>query len=207
MILFTPVNISPCSRLIDISGCLCARPIKWEGLSLETYAALFSPARIGKLLVKNRIVMSPMLVSYGSPDGQVTDNLLAYYEARARGGAGLIIVEAACVDNPTGRESFRQLSIDQLSYVAGLERLAQTIKKYSSRAFIQLFHGGRQTSQIFTGVQPVAPSPLPCPMIKEMPRQLELDEIQELEGKFVNAARFAHMAGFDGVELHAAHGI
>ncbi|MEN6324760.1 MAG: FAD-dependent oxidoreductase, partial [Syntrophomonas sp.] len=65
---------------------------------------------------------------------------------------------------------------------------------------------GRQTSSMFTGVQPVAPSPLACSMIKENPHELSIDEIKEIENKFITAAQYAYMAGFDGVELHAAHG-
>ncbi|MDD2511503.1 MAG: NAD(P)/FAD-dependent oxidoreductase [Syntrophomonas sp.] len=173
---------------------------------MKKFPELFSPAYIGKLLVRNRVVMAPMLVSYASPDGEVSERLLDYYEARARGGAGLIVVEAACVDVPTGRESFRQINIDSLRYVAGLQQLAQHIKAYGCRAFIQLFHAGRQTSSLFTGVQPVAPSPLACPMVKEIPRELTGEEIKAIENRFSQAALYAFMAGFDGVELHAAHG-
>ncbi|MDD3022669.1 MAG: hypothetical protein PHE26_02070, partial [Syntrophomonadaceae bacterium] len=136
---------------------------------MKSYPDLFSPGYIGNMLIKNRVVMAPMLVSYANPDGEVSDALVEYYEARARGGVGLIIVEAACVDAPTGRESFRQVNIDNLRYLAGLERLARSIKAYGSRVFLQLFHAGRQTSKLFTGVQPVAPSPIACPMVKEMP--------------------------------------
>ncbi|MEN6350056.1 MAG: NAD(P)/FAD-dependent oxidoreductase [Syntrophomonas sp.] len=173
---------------------------------MRNFPELFSPGYIGRMLVKNRIVMAPMLVSFATPDGEVSDTLLDYYEARAIGGVGLIIVEAACVDAPVGRESFRQLNIDSPRYMAGLERLSRTIKAYGSRVFIQLFHAGRQTSQAFTGVQPVAPSPLACPMIKETPQELTIEEIKEIENKFVAAAQYAYTAGFDGVELHAAHG-
>lgn len=173
---------------------------------MKNYPELFAPGYIGKLLVKNRIVMAPMLVSYANPDGEVSDTLVEYYEARARGGAGLIIVEAACVDAPTGRESFRQLNIDGLRYLAGLDRLARSIKAYGTRVFLQLFHAGRQTSQLFTGVQPVAPSPIACPMIKEIPHELSIDEVKAIEDKFVASAQYAYRAGFDGVELHAAHG-
>ncbi len=173
---------------------------------MKKYSALFSPAYIGKLLIKNRIVMAPMLSGYAMADGEVSEQLIDYYEARARGGVGLIIVEAACVDSPTGRETFRQLNINNPRFIAGLEGLAQQIKAYGSRVFIQLFHAGRQTSSSFTGVQPVAPSPLACPMIKEIPRELSITEIKEIEKSFINAAGYAFMAGFDGVELHAAHG-
>lgn len=171
------------------------------------FSALFSPIYIGNIMLKNRIVMPPMVVSLAKPNGEVTSRLINYYEARAKGGVGLIIVEAACVDVPTGREAFSQLNIDQPSYIAGLARLADTIKAYSCRAFIQLFHAGRQTSKMQTGgVQPVAPSPIPCRTTREMPKELTIDEIKEIEAKFINAAYYAHLAGFDGVEIHAAHG-
>ncbi len=171
------------------------------------YKALFSPIRIGKLMVKNRLVMSPMVVSLANKSGEVTNELINYYAARARGGVGLIIVEAACVDVPAGREALGQLNINELSYVTGLARLAAEIKAYSCPAFIQLFHAGRQTHKSLTGgVQPVAPSPIPCAVTREMPRELTIDEIEEIEGKFITAAYYAHSAGFDGVEIHAAHG-
>lgn len=173
---------------------------------MKKYSELFTPGYIGHMLVKNRVVMAPMLVSYANPDGEVSDALVDYYEARAHGGAGLIIVEAACIDAPAGRESFRQLNVDGLRYLAGLDRLARSIKAYGSRVFLQLFHAGRQTSQLFTGVQPVAPSPLACPMIKEIPHELSINEIKIIEKKFVKAAQYAGRAGYDGIELHAAHG-
>ncbi|MDD3022392.1 MAG: FAD-dependent oxidoreductase, partial [Syntrophomonadaceae bacterium] len=99
-----------------------------------------------------------------------------------------------------------ELSIDHPRYLYGLERLSGAIKAHTCRAFIQLLHTGRQTSSFITGVQPVAPSALACPTIKEIPRALNSDEIKMLEKKFIMAARYAHIAGFDGVEIHAAHG-
>lgn len=157
--------------------------------------------------MKNRLVMPPMAVSLANLNGEVTEKLIEYYRARARGGVGLIIVEAACVDVPAGREMLNQININDPSCIPGLSRLADTIKAYSCRAFIQLFHAGRQTTSIQTGgVQPVAPSPIPCKVTKEMPRELSIEEIKAIENKFINAAYFAHLAGFEGVELHAAHG-
>lgn len=171
------------------------------------YEALFSPLKVGKLTLKNRIVMPPMAVSMATKSGEVTNDLINYYAARAKGGVGLIIVEAACVDTPTGKEGLSQLIIDDLGYVTGLARLAKEIKAYSCPAFIQLFHAGRQTNKTLTGgIQPVAPSAIPCKVTKEMPRELTIDEIEGIENKFAAAAYYAHLAGFDGIELHAAHG-
>lgn len=167
---------------------------------------LFSPLYLGRHLVRNRVIMAPMLVGYGSTGGEVTSALLEYYRARAGGGVGLVVVEAACVDYPGGLETYRQLRLDHPRYLSGLESLSSTIQARGSRAIIQLFHAGRQTSSLITGVQPVAPSPLPCPMIREIPRELSTAEVEELAGRFIAAAALAQMAGFDGVELHAAHG-
>ena len=78
---------------------------------MKKFSHLFSPTYVGKMLVKNRVVMAPMLVGYSNLSGEVTESMVDYYEARARGGVGIIIVEAACVDNPTGKQSCRQTNL------------------------------------------------------------------------------------------------
>ncbi|NLO21159.1 MAG: FAD-dependent oxidoreductase [Syntrophomonadaceae bacterium] len=173
---------------------------------MEHFPALFAPVQIGSLKLKNRIAMAPMLVGYAHQDGRVSQSVIDYYETRAQGGAGLIFVEAACVDSPAGLEGMGQLRVDEDTCVEGLARLAQAIKQHGAGAFIQLFHAGRQTKKSITGVQPVAPSPISCPMINEEPRQLDSREIKVIEEKFIKAAHYARSAGFDGVEIHAAHG-
>ncbi|HWP98458.1 MAG TPA: FAD-dependent oxidoreductase [Syntrophomonadaceae bacterium] len=172
---------------------------------MQDYQELFSPAWIGKVMVKNRVVMAPMLVGYAHSSGEVSKRLVDYYEARARGGVGLIIVEAASV-HPSGMESFAQLRIDSSRFVPGLERLSETIKAYGARIFLQLFHAGRQTSSTVTGEKLLAPSSIPCPMMGEEPREMTELEIEKMEESFASAASRAALAGFDGVELHAAHG-
>jgi 2,4-dienoyl-CoA reductase-like NADH-dependent reductase (Old Yellow Enzyme family)/thioredoxin reductase len=170
------------------------------------YPALFAPINVGGVMLKNRIVMVPMAVNYARLNGEVSERQIAYYEARARGGAGLIIVEAACIDAPAGREGFGQILIDHPRYLRGLSQLADGIKSCGSRALIQLFHAGRQTHSIITGVQPVAPSAVACATVKDVPRELSITEVQDIRDKFIAAAGYAYMAGFDGVEVHAAHG-
>ena len=170
------------------------------------FPALFSPINIGGVMLKNRVVMAPMAVNYARLDGEVSERQIAYYQARARGGAGLIIVEAACIDAPAGREGFGQILIDHPRYLRGLSQLADSIKSCGSRAFIQLFHAGRQAHTIITGVQPVAPSAVACATVKDVPRELSYEEVQDIRNKFITAAGYAYMAGFDGVEIHAAHG-
>lgn len=174
---------------------------------MQPFSVLFSPGNVARLQLKNRLVMAPMATNYASSQGEVTDTLLDYYRERARGGVGLIIVEAACIDAPVGREGLNQLNVDQASCITGLQRLAEEIKICGCGAFLQLFHAGRQTSSRLTGSQQiVAPSALACPMMKEVPHPLTEPEIQNLRDKFITSAAYAYQAGFDGVELHAAHG-
>ncbi|NLU48750.1 MAG: FAD-dependent oxidoreductase [Syntrophomonadaceae bacterium] len=171
------------------------------------YEHLLAPAFIGQRWIKNRVVMAPMATGFAANSGEVTDTLVAYYARRARGGVGTIIVEAACVDGTRGREGMQQIRIDSPVYLAGLARLAEAIKSYECAAFIQLFHAGRQTAEIIThGQAPVAPSAIPCPIMRTMPRELTTTEVEEIRDKFISAAVLAAQAGFDGVEIHAAHG-
>jgi 2,4-dienoyl-CoA reductase-like NADH-dependent reductase (Old Yellow Enzyme family)/thioredoxin reductase len=170
---------------------------------------LFEPTRIGKMEIKNRIVMPPMGTNMGTPDGHVTEEIVCYYRERAKGGVGLIVVETTCVDAPGGKTTAYQLAIDDDKFIPGLSRLAETIHRHGARAVLQLQHGGRGTKSSITGIQPVAPSPIPMPYGTqvgyegEMPRELTIAEIEELVRKFAAAAQRAKKAGFDGVEIHS----
>ncbi len=170
------------------------------------FPALFKPGFIGTTWVRNRIVMAPMVTNFAYTNGEVSEPLIAYYAARAQGGAGLIIIEAACVTEDSGREGFGQLQISHPRYVMGLNRLNEAIKAYGSRTIIQLFHAGRQTSSDINGSQPVAPSPISCNITREEPHELTTLEVKQIINQFIAAAHYAQRAGFDGIELHAAHG-
>ena len=162
---------------------------------------------IKSVIFKNRIMMPAMGTGLANISGEVTRQMIDYYEERALGGAGGIIVEITCVDSPTGKASPTQLCIDKPHYIAGLKELSEAIQAHDCRAFIQLHHAGRQTTPFVTGgLQPVAPSPIACRFVKQEPRELEIKEIHAIRDKFVAAAIFAEKAGFDGVEIHAAHG-
>ncbi len=172
---------------------------------MDEYKELFEPALIAGVMVKNRVIMAPMQTNYAYANGEVSQRLIDYYEARAQGGVGIIVVEAAYVHS-SGKDSSGQLANDSPQCLAGLERLCETVKAYQTRIFLQLFHAGRQTSARITGRQPLAPSPIPCSMIGEEPREMSSEDIEEMERCFAAAADRAATAGFDGVELHAAHG-
>ena len=169
------------------------------------YPRLSEPITIGAMRVNNRIVVPAMGTGFVTPDGLITQQALDYYEARAKGGAGMIIVECACVDFPRGIHASRRLVIDNDATLPGLAALSSVIKQHGSRAIIQLNHAGRMGKSRLNGIQPVAPSPIAAPQ-GEMPRELGIDEISRIVTLFAQAAARAKMAGFDGVEVHAAHG-
>jgi 2,4-dienoyl-CoA reductase-like NADH-dependent reductase (Old Yellow Enzyme family)/thioredoxin reductase len=167
------------------------------------YERLFEPFKIGPVVVPNRIVMPPMVVGYAGPRGEVTEQLLAYYEARARGGAGLVIVEASYI-REDGKLVYGQLGIYSDELIPGLARLADVIKAHGSAAAIQIVHGGIQAK----APQPVGPSAIARRMIPpaKTPRELTTEEVEQLVEDFAKAALRAKNAGFDSVEVHGTHG-
>lgn len=171
----------------------------------EGMLELFRPGRIGKLEIKNRIVMLPMGTRYADEEGFVTDRIIDYYEERARGGAGLIIVEISCVDSPVGKVIRNSLAIDEDKFIPGLAKLAAAIKKHGARAAIQVGHAGNAGRPEITGLLPVGPSPVKRKGLYVLPRELNTGEIQRLVLCFAMAAERAKQAGFDGVEIHGAH--
>jgi len=164
---------------------------------------LWEPFRIGQMELRNRIVMPPMVTRYGSEDGYVTERTRNYYEARARGGASLVIVEATYI-HLQGQAFENQLGISNDKFLPGMSELVQAIHKHGAKIAVQLHHGGREAQSRLSGVQPVAPSPL-AGMAGEIPKELTVDEIAEIVTLFAEAALRARKAGFDGVELHGAH--
>jgi 2,4-dienoyl-CoA reductase-like NADH-dependent reductase (Old Yellow Enzyme family)/NADPH-dependent 2,4-dienoyl-CoA reductase/sulfur reductase-like enzyme len=165
---------------------------------------LFSPLSIGKLRVPNRIVLPPMGNRYPTFAGTVTDRLIRYYLEMAQGGVGLIIVQFASV-TASGRSSYYPLGIWDDDHIPGLQQLTQTIHAAGTPALIQLAHVGAMGSSAITGTQPIGPSSVPC-FNREVPRELNVAELHGLVEAFAQAARRAVEAGFDGVELHMAHG-
>jgi len=171
------------------------------------YHHLFEPGKIGSLSVKNRVVMPPMGTNLASAEGEITDHLIRYYEERAKGGVGLIIVEVTSVEYELGKAVTSQPRADHNKYIPGIHRLANAVQKYDSKIFMQLHHAGSKSNSMLTeGKQIVAPSAVTCPAVGEEPRELTNEEVKELVNKFVLAAVRCKAAGIDGVELHGAHG-
>ncbi|MBR6351312.1 MAG: NADH:flavin oxidoreductase [Firmicutes bacterium] len=168
------------------------------------------PFRFGHMELKNRLVMPPMATYYCDAQGQVTDKILDYYGARAKGGnIGLIIVEHAFITQ-VGMAKKNQLSISRDSDVEGLKKLTAVIKQSGSRVMAQLNHGGAAALSEASGMKPISPSPVVLPEISGMGDpdgsvEMTKEQIAELPGIYVAAARRAKEAGFDGVVIHCAH--
>lgn len=171
------------------------------------YDKLFSEGKIGNLTLKNRLVMSPMGIGLAELDGRPSEEMLAFYEARAAGGAGLIIPEITRVNDVHGVGLLRQLSVTKDRHIEPLSKLAEVVHKHGSKIFIQLHHPGRETMSQLIGGQPVvAPSAIMCKFTMQETRALENSEVKQLVQQFIDGAVRVQKAGCDGVELHAAHG-
>jgi 2,4-dienoyl-CoA reductase-like NADH-dependent reductase (Old Yellow Enzyme family)/thioredoxin reductase len=167
---------------------------------------LLEPILIGGSHVKNRIVMAPMETRLSTISGNITQALIDYYAQRAKGGAGIIIVENTYIDNLASRASLSSSGLYSDQLIAGKNLLAEAIQENGALAIIQLSHGGRQARAGATAYEAVAPSAVMCSVTKRMPHILTKDEIIKIEDSFAEAAYRAKQAGFDGVELHGAHG-
>ncbi|MCG8616880.1 MAG: NADH:flavin oxidoreductase, partial [Desulfobacterales bacterium] len=164
---------------------------------------LFSPVQIGPMAVKNRLLMSAMSINFGVDDNcHVTDQLIEYFVARARGGAGMMLVGGGSV-HPGGQELPDLPQMYDDSCIPSLKKMVEKVKAYDTWFGVQLMHGGRQSYL----PEKVAPSAIPAPaVVKGEVRALEIHEIKELANCFGESARRCKEAGFDFVEIHGAHG-
>lgn len=173
---------------------------------------LYTPVTFRNVELKNRWVMSPMCM-YSSEDGLPNDFHFVHYGSRAQGGAGLLIVEATGVE-PRGRITNHCMGIWNDEQAKQLQKIVEFVHKYSeSKIGIQLSHSGRKGSTwnntqipVQEGWETVAPSSIPYHPTERIPHMLTVEEIKEQVQNFKNAARRAVDAGFDVIEIHAAHG-
>jgi len=193
------------------------------------YPNLLSPVRIGTMELRNRIVMAPMGVEIVDSDGRANEGIVRYYEERARGGAGLIITEVAAIAYPSGANSVHQLGMSQDSFIPALTELTSAVHRHDGKIAVQLVHHGK-VSRVDTakGNDVLVPS-IPewhgsLSMIQDLTdaelglmaaangggspqyKAMTTDDIAQVTDDFVEAARRAKEAGFDGVEIHGAHG-
>ena len=156
------------------------------------------------MILSNRVVMPPMGNNYGTEDGTVTDRQIDYYNERAIGGAGLIMTEMVSIDSPMGQRGSHQLRIDDDKNIAGLSQLTRQIHKSGAKIAIQLCHAGLLSASDKFPLQPIAPSPVEY-FGHKVTIGLTTSEIQDIVTHFIEGARRAEKAGFDGIEVHAAH--
>ncbi|MBP7736795.1 MAG: FAD-dependent oxidoreductase [Spirochaetes bacterium] len=173
---------------------------------MKKLSTLFSPLMIGTMEIKNRIAMAPMATDFAEGDGTVSQRLIDYYEARARGGVGLIILEVCTID---GMSPYipRTVGLWDDSFVPGLKRLTDAVHSHGARVIPQIAHPGPESlAPLFNGTAAVGPSAGIVNNLTRMKcRELSAKEIDGIIEQFGEAARRAREAGFDGLEFHAAH--
>lgn len=167
---------------------------------------MFTAKKIGNCEIKNRFVVPAMVTDYCTEDGHITNRYIAYMEEKAKGGFGLLITEDFEIqEHGKGYPCIAAIYND--SYIEGCRKLTDAVHRHGAKIFCQLYHPGRETNHFFNGgVQPVAPSAIKDPVCQDLPRELTAEEIHQMVKDFGAAARRARKAGFDGVEIHAAHG-
>ena len=168
------------------------------------YDLLFSPGKIGGLTLPNRIAMTAASASLSQPDGTMTEDMLAYYEARAKGGVGLIITEMVCVDEDRGVLFPRELNAAREENIPSFRRLADRVHPHGTKIFAQLFHPGANADPKLNPLDLISASPARGKK-RGQARAATAEEIHAIAAKFGQAARRVQEAGFDGVEVHAGH--
>lgn len=143
----------------------------------KEFKHIFEPFTVRRMTVKNRIMMTPMGTNYAEQNGEMSFLHINYYEQRAKGGTGLIMVENASVNSPEGSNGTTQLRIDHDNYIPRLFKLTETIHKHGTCIGIQLNHAGASAQSARTNMQPVSASNIPSKEGGEIPRPLEKEEI------------------------------
>ena len=194
------------------------------------YPLLASPASIGNLELKNRMIMAAMGSNFASEDGHTSDQLIAYYEERARGGIGLIILETSAVTWPAGASMPNMIGFSKDEFIPSLQSLTKRIHQYGSKIAAQLNHSGKIAQEDVIAGRPILVPSIPKSEPSDMfglltqdeimnfikaggpdgkgPRyhELSVDDIQQEVQHFVDAAKRAKASNFDAIEIHAGHG-
>lgn len=172
---------------------------------MNQYKKLFEPIEINGMTLENRLVMTPMGTNFGEQNGEMSFLHMDYYERRAQGGYGFLIVENACVKYPEGSNGTTQLRIDADNYIPRLYKLCETIHQYGTKIAIQLNHAGASALESRIGMQPVSASNLPNKEGGAIPRRLTVEEIYSIADDYATSAKRAQTIGFDAIEIHAGH--
>lgn len=170
---------------------------------MSAYPLLFTPLKINQLELRNRIVMPAIHLNY-TPGGKVTDQLVAFYRDRAKGGAALMVVGGAVISPNAGGPVM--VSIQDDKYIEGLSRLSQAVHDHGALIGVQLYHAGAYAHRMLIGGVAVSSSTHTSAFSKEEARGLTLEEIPAVQDEFAAAARRAKEAGFDMVEILGSAG-
>jgi len=167
---------------------------------------LLAPGKIGSMKLKNRFVVPPMGTNLATYNGEVTDEMIAYYRRRAKGGFGLIIIEVTAIDRK-GKAIMNEVGLWDDDQIPMFKKLMDAIHEEGGKVVVQLHHAGRQSvpPYIFNEI-PEAPSRVACPVLNFVPEAMSNERVWEVIDEFGDAAVRAKAAGADGVEVHGAHG-
>lgn len=168
------------------------------------YKELFKHGYIGNCRIKNRVVMPAMTTIFGGSDNLPTEEMMLFYEERAKGGCGLIITECFGVEPKHGVLVPKELRANPMETIV-YETMLARVHRYGTKMFAQINHGGVNLSPDFNNGYIVGPSDVPG-LSGIVPHPLTLEEITEIKNGFITTAFLCKLAGFDGVEIHAAHG-
>lgn len=169
------------------------------------YPKIFEPITIKRTTIKNRIAMTPMGTNYGETSGEMSPRHMNYYNLRAKGGVGLIILENANVEYPVGSNGTSQIRIDHDSFMPRFYQLVEMLHKSGATVAIQINHAGASASSARTGMETVSSSNIPTKAGGEIPRPMTKEEILHTVKKYGEAAKRAQDIGFDAVEIHCGH--
>lgn len=166
---------------------------------------LFTPIKIGNLELKNRFMLAPMENGLADLGGEVNQRIIDFFVERAKNEVAIIISGSVGI-SPEGRGLPTQLSIYDDKFIPGLKKMTDAVHEAGAKIGAQIYHAGRQASEAVTGIQPIAPSAIPCEILGNNPREMTKEDIIEIKEKFKKAAERSIEAGFDLIEVHFAHG-
>jgi 2,4-dienoyl-CoA reductase-like NADH-dependent reductase (Old Yellow Enzyme family) len=166
---------------------------------------LFSPIKIGKCQIPNRLGLGPLNTGLVDSNGECKTGCLDFYEQYFKEDIGLVFIGGISV-SPEGRSNRNSLCLDKKENCSGVKAIVEMAHDYRSKIAVQIMHAGRQTNPDEIGECIVAPSPIACPIVKKIPRELTIDEIEKITAKFITSAKLVERCGADMIELHCAHG-
>lgn len=168
------------------------------------YKKLFTPIKIAKIEIKNRIMMAPMGSNFANHDGTVSEKMIVHYAKRAEGEIGLIITEDTTVSK-NANYIYNTVGMFNDDFIPGYKKLVDEVHKYGAIVGPQLIHPSFNARESISGQQPVAASPIASKIYKEIPKELNIEEIKKIVEDFGDGAKRVKDTGADLVQIHAAH--